>query len=283
MFIKSRDIDPSYVPAYMGLSWAYTHHFLLHKKPKDAAIVVASSEKAYELDPESALANMLKGITHHFKQEFDRAFLFYKKAIDINPNISEINFTIGVICRHLGLYNKAIKYFKRSRELNPFYIYSTAGLGGAYNNLGDFEKAKIYFDKVLEMNPYEPIVSFIYIRLNIMTGQLDKAEEMIDKLEKIDPGLDWLPSSRALLFAAKGEKEKALALDRNAEVYILLGMNDKAIEYIMKNMDDPGVYNYLGLISWPVYNNLRDDPRFKELIAKKKKMYEQRLKWSEGL
>ena len=84
-----------------------------------------------------------------------------------------------------------------------------------------------------------------------------------------------------MLFAAKGEKNKALAIRKNGPVYALLGMKDEAIKYI-KNEIKKGLehfqYLYLPLINSTFYEGLRDDARFQDIVKKQKKKYEERLK-----
>jgi serine/threonine protein kinase len=283
MFERSKEIDPYYIPAYGGLVWAYTHHFMWGGDPKDRDVVKTNAEAAYDLDPNSALANGMKGIAHSLFGEIQDSFDFFKRSIGINSNIYEMNFGIGVLCRHLGLYHKAKKYFSKAHELNPFYIYATGGLGGTHYWLAEFEEAALYWDKVLEMSPNDPIVAGYYTRQLIMTEQYDKAEEINNKWEILDPESSAFRENKAWLFAARGKKDEALALSKDAEIYAILDMKDEAIALLEKEMNNPSAYRYLSLIHLPVYDYLRDDPRFQEILDKKKHTYEKFLKMSEGL
>jgi serine/threonine protein kinase len=283
MFEKSKEIDPDYIPAYGGLVWAFTHHFLSSDDPKDRDVVKTNAEIAYNLDPDSALANGMKGIAHNLFGEIQESFDFYKRGVEINPNIYEMNFGIGVLCRHFGLYHKAKKYFSKARELNPFYIYVWGGLGGTHYYLAEFEEAAFYWDKVLEMSPNDPIAATYYPKHFIMTKQYDKAEEMINRLEISNPKLPSIPVNKAWLFAARGLKDEALALDSNVAIYALLGMKDEAIARLEKGLNNPTARPYLSLVHLPIFDILRDDPRFHEILKKKKLMYEKFLEMSEGL
>ena len=102
-------------------------------------------------------------------------------------------------------------------------------------------------------------------------------------MEETNPELSWIQNRKALLYAVKGEREKALSAAKVAEIYSVLGMKDEAIQYINERLDQPLAYPYLSLMNLPVYDNLRDDPRFKEIIKKKKKKYEELLNMSSGL
>ncbi len=81
--------------------------------------------------------------------------------------------------------------------------------------------------------------------------------------------------------AARGEKEEALALHRNSEIYALLNMTDEALEHLNKEIRGevrvPYVYYYY-LLNNPFYDNLRSDSRFKKVVKREKKLYEANLK-----
>lgn len=72
-------------------------------------------------------------------------------------------------------------------------------------------------------------------------------------------------------------------------IYSLLSMKDQAInnikEGINKGFGETGnyLYSYPLLINNPCYDNLRDDPRFMEILKREKKKYSEKLKKYGGL
>ena len=83
------------------------------------------------------------------------------------------------------------------------------------------------------------------------------------------------------MHANRGEKDEALSLWKNSEVYALLGMNDEAIEHLEKEIanrkNHPYCYYYL-LLNNPFYDNIREDPSFQAIVNSEKKVYERELK-----
>jgi tetratricopeptide (TPR) repeat protein len=143
------------------------------------------------------------------------------------------------------------------------------------------EKAAIYIEKALEIEPDNFWSYLDQCLLFIMMKKYDKAKEPLARAEKIDPGYPGSKFYRALIFAAKGEREKALSLRKNGPVYSLLGMKDEAIKYIddeIKKGKEHFQYSYIPLANSALYDNLRDDKRFQEIVKKQKKKYEERLK-----
>ena len=278
MFEKSIELDPNYALAHIGLAWAYEHHGIITSDAKDRELRRNNLEIAYQLDPNLAETNAGIAYEQYAKGEYDRAFKTYKKALEINPNISQINHIIGIFFENFGLYHQAIKYFSRTAELDPFYTWALRELALMLIKIGEYEKSTVYLKKTLEIDPEDISCLFSFARIHIRMKEFNKAEEAISKAEKIKPDSTRIQEFKALLLAAKGEKDKALALWKNSNIYSLLGMEDEAITQINEEIKRGIKTPYLFLINNPYYDNLRDDPRFQEIVKKQKKKYEEFLK-----
>jgi uncharacterized protein YeeX (DUF496 family) len=104
---------------------------------------------------------------------------------------------------------------------------------------------------------------------------------LLKKAERFHARFSNIQNYKSLVFAAKGEKDKALAIRRSGAVYSLLGMKDEAIQYIQDEMKKDYEHHecsYLSLLNSPFYDSLRDDTRFQEILKKAKQKYEERLK-----
>jgi hypothetical protein len=119
------------------------------------------------------------------------------------------------------------------------------------------------------------------ISLYLMKNDYDRVEELIAETEKIRPDYWGIPYGRAIMHATRGEKDKALSLYQNSEIYALLGMNDEALEHLKKEIanrkNHPYCYYYL-LLNNPSYDNIRDDTRFQAVVKSEKEVYERELK-----
>jgi len=81
--------------------------------------------------------------------------------------------------------------------------------------------------------------------------------------------------------AVRGERDKALALYRNSEIFALLGMKDDAFRELDKEIRGSLPYPYIfyeDLLHNPFYDKLRGDPRFQKLIDREKKLYDEAVK-----
>ena len=278
MLEEAKKIDPGYAWTYLGLAWAYWHRYSITLQAEDLKQVVVNAEKGYRLGPDIAESNMAKGFVHFLNGEYDRAFEKYRIAYEKDPNNLMICAAIGYSYNYFGLHEQAIPFLLKGTELAPFYIFTKTILALCYQGLGEFEKAEGYLREALNLNPRNP---FSLARLSdclIRVGKYDEAGKLLAELESVDPNLIFLPEYKARFYAAREEKEKALSLDRSAEVYSLLGMKDEAIQTMRKAISDGTRFPYLDLIHDPVYKNLRDDPRFKEIVAGAKISHEELIK-----
>ena len=283
MFEKALEIDPEYVSAYIGLTWAYEHHYHVTHDRQDLEQAKEYCETALRLDPDSTFSTAMRGYYYYeYDGDFDQAFQTLKRALEINPNIGTVNFLTGACLLYHGLYRQALPYLLKTVELDPYYFWTPYKVATCYTVLGEFDKAALYYEKYFELAPIVLIFPGRYIALNIKMNRFDTVEELIARTEKSHPDYSLLPYSKALLLAARGgDKEEALALHKNSEVYALLNMKDEAIESLNREIRGeasvPYVYYYF-LLNNPFYDNLRSDPRFKKIVKREKKLYDSELK-----
>ncbi|MGQ9471011.1 MAG: tetratricopeptide repeat protein [Candidatus Aminicenantales bacterium] len=277
MFEEAKAMDSEYARTYLGIAWAYWHRYAITNNEEDLKQCLANGETAYQLDPEIPESNLTKGFVHFIRGEYDRAFEKYRSAFEKGPNSHVVCMGIGYSLSEIGLFESAIPFLLKGIELAPLYIFSRTILATCYRGMGEFEKAEAYLKDVLNLNPRNPLCLSHLVKHMIVVGRYEEAEKFLTELEKVAPEFYLLPEHKAQLLAAKGQKEKALALDRSAVVYSLLGMKDEAVKAIQKDISEGIAYPYLSLIHDPRYKNLRDDPRFKQIVAKAKKTHEEFL------
>ena len=283
MFRDAIKLDPEYSLPYFGLAWAYEYHYQIAYDEEDARTVRSSAETAWRLDPESALTNALLGYAlYEYARDRERAFGLLRKALAVGPNQGDVNFLAGMCYLYHGLYQPGIRYLAKAIELDPFNFWTPYKLAYCYMNSGEFDKAAFYYEKYFELAPVEPLVfPGKYIGLNIMMKRYDKAEELVARGEKATPDAAWVKKYRAALLAVKGEKDKALALYRNSEIFALLGMTDNALRELDMEIRGSLPYPYIfyqDLLHNPFYDKLRGDARFQELVAREKRLYDEALK-----
>ncbi|TET75444.1 MAG: tetratricopeptide repeat protein, partial [Candidatus Aminicenantes bacterium] len=292
-YTEALKIDPDYALAYRFLGDIYQLHFVFspHDNWKSYDLMNKNYELAYQINPNLAEANLGLGWAYFFKEDLDKSYDFYKRAFELDPNNPSINFDLGSFLRSIGLYSQAIKYYARSIELDPLDLTSYEMIAYCYISTGAFGKVADCINKALDIEEDDYSFHLVYAEALIMMKKYDDAREQINQAEKLNPESAGIRYYRAWVAAAKGEKEKALTLIEGKKmyryhvtsIYSLLGMKDEAIENIKKGIDtgfresQEYLYTYLFLKNNPSYENLDDDPRFKEIVESEKKKYDERL------
>ncbi len=277
-FNEAREIDPNYALTYLGLAWAYWHKYSLTYYQEDLNQVVRYGEKAYQLDPSYSGNNLAKGFNHFLSGQYDQAFEKYRIAFREGPNSHIVLTGIAYSLSELGLFETAIPLFLKSIELAPFYIFSRTILATCYRGLGNFEKSELYLKEAFNLNPRNPFCLGHLAKHMIQVGRYDEAEKLLKELESIEPEFWVLTEYKAQLYAATGEKEKALSLNKSALVYALLGLKEEAVQAMQKEIKEGVVYPYLRLINDPAFINLRGEPQFEIIVNRAKQVHETFLK-----
>lgn len=280
MFNKAVKCDPNYALTYTGMAWAHQHHYQITGNKKDLRSVIASGETAFGLDPDMVETNGAIAWVHLLRGEYDSAYQSYKRALEINPHTPGLSHIVGLFYRSLGLLHLAVDYATRNIELDPFFLPSHSLLAHSLIYSGQFKKADARIEDTLEVEPRNFWSFLDYSLLFMMKKDTEKAEEYLNKAEKVNPGYPGIQVYRALIFAQRGDRKGALTIRKNGVIYTLLGMREEAIKYIqdvISKANEHFQYSYLPLTHSTFYDSLRDDPRFAEIIKKQKKRYEERL------
>lgn len=286
MIKKAIEIDPNYIAAYFGLGYAYELHWeLMGRTKQDLDMLTNYAKKAYSLAPDSIYAIVCMAWVNFRRGSYDKAYQYFKEMQKVFPEIlgSRIYHAVGYFLSSQGLYRHAIKYFSKEIELDPLYPLAHHWIGGCLAYLGEFEKAIVHYKKVLDIFPGDVYSMGQCTNFLIVMKKYYEAEEFLARAEKINPNYSLLPFWKALLTAAKGEKDKALSLYNKEDweglqIYSLLGMKQDATRILNKLEKNDYDFHYFILINNPFFDNLRDEPRFKEIVEKAKQVYEERVR-----
>ena len=287
MLEKAIELDPNYAPAYAELADIYNtfrNDTSLSEKEKQQFLNLQEKyiKAGFKIDPQSPDLYRVSGWYHWDKNDLTESFANFKKAIIFNPNSDQVNTDIGIFYELRGLHYQAIELFTNATEINPLNSRAYFNRSWCYMLLGDFHQAESDVVKALEIYPNFPIALLWYAYILIQTGRIDDAEEVIKRREKLYPNNDWNDILRSILYAFIGENEKALENYPDGELLLFaeLKMVDETIESLEKSIDSnrESEYSmYLTLNNSPTYDFLRSDPRFQEILARHKEIYDENL------
>jgi TolB-like protein/Tfp pilus assembly protein PilF len=295
-YMKAIELDSTYALAYAGLAYLYSDYIASspHGKEEWKQSVKLQDDliqTALRLDSNSAdilwrVANILivRG------GEAEKRYKMLKKALELNPNLVDANLNMGYWLRNQGLVYHSFKYFDKAQTLDPLHPWSYAARGVSFWYIGETDKAMEEFRKAFQIEPNDVFTRERCIEIQIFTEQLVEAEKLLGEYERSWPGQGYGRILKAYLLAAKGEKQNALKTYRKIPnvgkgspgLYILLDMKDEAIRVLDERqkgeMSTSTISRYLALKYCRIYDALRGDNRFQEILAQEKQKYDVLLK-----
>jgi len=278
------DMDPSYAPAYAGLADCYDMLVVYgvrqpkdgFPKAKDAAI------KALEIDETLAEAHTSLAFIK-FRWDWNRveSEQEFQQAIKLKPSYAPAHQWYSSYLVALERFDEAIAEAKRTQELEPLSFIASSHLGWILYLSGQNDRAIEQCTKILDLDPN----SFPAMRYRgLAYEQKGMYAEAIADFQK-GVKLSGSPLMLALLghaYAVSGKKTEAQQVLGElrelqgrryvspytvAAIYAGLGDKDQAFKWLEKAYDERDIW-LMNLKVDPVFNKLRSDRRFPDLLAR---------------
>ncbi|MFI5058782.1 MAG: winged helix-turn-helix domain-containing tetratricopeptide repeat protein [Candidatus Acidiferrales bacterium] len=275
--------DPTYARAYAGLADSYTLMSGYSLAPQNEFMpkARAAAQRAVELDDGLAEAHTsLALVTENYDWDWQNAEKEYRRAIQLDPNYATAHHWYAEYLSYQGRFDEAFAEIERARQLDPLSLIIATDNGAILYFSRQYDRAIEQFRAVLDMEPNFPrahLLVFAYVQKGLFADALAD----IEKWRRIDdvPGSwaveayvngrsgQWAEARRAL--------EKLLQLNRRrrmdpaaiALAYVGMGNKDEALVQLQKAYSERS--NALTALKVdPIYDPLRSDPRFKELMRR---------------
>jgi eukaryotic-like serine/threonine-protein kinase len=274
-------LDQKYALAYVGLVRAYgTLEQRGFWTPKEARPKIEWAVlKAVELD--DTLAEAHSALAQYKKSKWDWAGAEkeFKHALELDPNSADVNFLYCVYLMNVGRIDEALVHAKRADELSPRNPGQPAP---AFNQAFVYLNAREY-DKAIELFLKSKGNSFL-AESYLGKGMYNEAIAMMQKVIARDNAPEkWNRHPLlAYAYAVAGRRDEALKILEEqkrlakrgyispfnfALIYTGLGDKDRAFEYLNKTLDE-GVQIMWHFRSRPLFDSLRSDPRYPELLKR---------------
>ena len=276
--------NPQYAPAYAGLANTYTLLTGYSMSPSSKYMPQARTAalRAVELNdklPEAHTALAL--VVQNYDWDWQMAEKEFKRAIELNPNYATAHHWYA---EHLGFRGRFAEAFRESDEakrLDPLSLIIAVDHGVLLYYARDYDRAIEQFRVVLEMDP-----DFTHAHM-IQNAYAAKGmyKEAIADIEngKRGAGLGpWYWSAKARVYGQWGHQAQAhQALQALEEMnkrhpvdpaplawaHMGMGHREDALRWLEKAYDQ----HSSGIITLkvePIYDPVRSDPRFIEIMRK---------------
>ena len=284
-FNQAVESDPGYALPYAGLAdcYALLCTYSLMAPGDGFPKAKAAAMKALERDDRLAEAHTsLANILSSYDWDFQSAEREFKQSIELNPNYATAHHWYAEYLSAVGRHDAAVAEIKRAQELDPLSLIIRAVTGrtlyyakrydeaveqlnktiemdqsfgpayvflcAAYQQKGMHEEAVRAAQQAAKLSPNTPVYMTILGHAYAAHGKRDEAEKIIQQLNELAKQRYIQPSYVALLYTGLGDKERAF----------------QWLEKGFRERDDRLIF----VITDPLVDSLRTDPRFVELIRR---------------
>ncbi len=278
-FDEAIRLDPQYALAYAERSEAWTLIGDLSGESKTAwPRAQSDAEHAVAIAPALAEAHGALGWVRFFVEwKFAEGLEELRRAKELSPANPTANDLLGRVLPYLGKLDEAEAQARQAVELDP--------LGFTQNNLarilwfkGKNDEADKVARRVAELQPTAASSRRWQVLIAVQRGDGEAALREAQS----EPDEGYRRFLIALAHYVRGDRNAADAALSDliqygrdslayqiAEVYAVRGDTDKAFEWLQVSYDnhDTGT---LAILVDPLLHGLRDDPRYKALVAKMK-------------
>ena len=204
--------------------------------------------RALELNPDFSLARTVYSLCLILKGQVEEAVAEQRRVVELDALSPAFNYVLGIWLFHARRHEEAVEQLQKTLELDPGFSRARQFLAMVYAHLGKYEEAIAECRKVIASSgrdPY-PLATLGYVYA--LAGKHPEARNILEELMKMpDPGL--------------------LVLYSGAMVSAALSESDQAFELLNKTCD-----GRLALLLYlkvnPIFDNLRADPRFQDLVQR---------------
>jgi serine/threonine-protein kinase len=277
-FDEAIRLDPDYALAYAERSEAWSLiGDLTGQRATAWPKAKSDAENAVAIAPELAEAHAALGWVRFFIDwKFAEGLSELKRAKELSPANPTANDLLARVIVYLGQVGEAERHARHAVELDPLSVTAQGNLARVLFVAGKMDEADAVARKAAELQPAAAGNHRYQVHVALERGD---GETALREAE-LEPDEGYRRFELALAHYVRGDRAAAdaaladlIANGRDqlayqiAEVYAVRGEKDKAFEWLQISFDnhDTGT---LTLLIDPLLRGLRDDPRYKNLLAK---------------
>ena len=277
-FDEAIRLDPDYALAYAERSEAWSLiGDLTGQRATAWPKAKSDAEKAVAIAPYLAEAHAALGWVRFFVDwKFAEGLSELKRAKELSPANPTANDLLARVIVYLGQVDEAERHARHAVELDPLSVTAQGNLGRVLFVAGKLDEADAVVRKAAELQPAAAGNHRYQVLVAVERGDGETAL----REAQLEPNEGYRRFELALAQYVRGDRAAAdaaladlIANGRDrlayqiAEIYAVRGEKDKAFEWLQISFDnhDTGT---LTLLIDPLLRGLRDDPRYKNLLAK---------------
>jgi len=239
---RALEIDPNLGEAYASLGLVRFWHGWDWKGAEEMF------QRAIELNPSYAMARQWYASFLNAMGRLDEARTQLLLAREIDPHAMIIQMNMADPPFFARDYVRAVEYLEALLRNVPQFFPAMFNLGRAYVQLGKYAEAIAAFEKAIQYSGNregKPALAHAYA----LAGRTEEARQILSEMKNDHSG-------------------RYIASPMIARVHLGLGEMDQAIEWLEKGYEERSYWMSFLKVD-PVWDPLRKDPRFRNLLEKK--------------
>jgi serine/threonine protein kinase/Tfp pilus assembly protein PilF len=291
LFKQSTELDPEFARAYSGLGVCYANYVLkgiggieYYKLAKDAL------EKALTIDRRLIEArvrlvyvDLAEGATQSARREV-------RRLLTLAPNEPSVHSAAAYVFRLCGRYEQALREWDKFLSVNPGeLVFASYNRARIYLYQQDYPRAMAELDRGLALEPEHLLLRTYAAVVTFLAGDPATAIAQLEDVLEKTTGIYSYRIFLAFGYQALGQQERAFELidervlasaraDQDiaywlGSLYAASGKADEALEWLNLAIS-MGNENYPWFAVNPMWEPIKDDPRYLSLLEKLRAGYE---------
>lgn len=276
--------NPEYATAYAGIADSYVMLACRGMVPAKETFRKAKTAARKALDLDSELGEAHGSLAHVRLHDWDWEGLErdFQRAIELNPAEGIVYYWFGEFLMSLGRPDEAIAVTEKAFQTDPLSAVIGASLGMILYLARKYDQAATVLQHMQEISPehFLPHMRMGLVRIQ-QARYKDAIQELKTAVHLAEQSTETL-AALAMAHGAAGEKKEAHAIASELEAsqgkrYVLpynfakiyaAGKNaEKGFEWLERAYDD-GSPDLIELNSEPIFDPMRSDPRFSDLMRR---------------
>ena len=284
-FTQALALEPTYAQAHAGIAQVQAVRAVLSFAAPQTVMPGAKEAalKALAIDETVADAHTALGLVlHYYGWNRPGAEREYRRALELNPSDTFARANYAFLLGTEGRADVSVAEARYAVERDPISPFSRFTLATVLGLARRFDAAIAEAQAGIELDPSYPL---LHLGLGWGLGGLGRYEEAVGASRQATIVAPGDPLSQGYLgwaLGLAGQKQEALTiledLERRrsqeyvggvllADVSVGLGDHDQAISWLQQAAEErDGLLPYLNV--WFLWDALRDDPRFQDLLRR---------------
>jgi tetratricopeptide (TPR) repeat protein len=143
--------------------------------------------KSLELNPKSAKAHAILGISLARQDKLDEANVHLLEAIRLDPADYEAHYSLGQTMTRQKKYDEALNHFSIVLRLRPDYTQAHGYMGSLLLAKGQLDRAEVHLSEALRLDPNYVDAHYNMGQLMLRRKQLDSAISHLSRAVALKP------------------------------------------------------------------------------------------------